>query len=307
MLDTDQLRSFIAIVDTGSFTKAAERVNKTQSAVSMHVRRLEDQLGRPLFMKHGRGVRLSDDGERLIDYARQMLDVEAAALAAVSRKALAGRVRLGIPDDYAETFLPEILARFIRRHPLVETSIVCDSSQMLAERVNARDLDMAVVTDCSGIHGIEILRETPLTWVTGATSRAHDVRPLPLALAGPHCAWRRAATAALEAAGIAHRLLVVSANYAAIAPVVQVGAAITVLPDGAVRAGHRVLGQDDGMPALALCRIGLLQGSGRKTAEGRALAEEIRAVLQSNGRSQQVRTASEFLPGVAMRPRARAA
>ena len=79
MLDTDQLRSFVSIVDTGSFTRAAERVNKTQSAVSMHIKRLEEQLGRPLFLKQGRGVRLSDDGEKLIDYARQMLQIEAAA------------------------------------------------------------------------------------------------------------------------------------------------------------------------------------------------------------------------------------
>ena len=81
MLDTDQLRSFVSIVDTGSFTRAAERVNKTQSAVSMHIKRLEEQLGRPLFLKQGRGVRLSDDGEKLIDYARQMLQIEAAAFA----------------------------------------------------------------------------------------------------------------------------------------------------------------------------------------------------------------------------------
>src|SRR5947207_2173637 len=83
-----------------------ERVNKTQSAVSMQIRRLEDQLGSPLFAKRGRGVRLTESGEKLIDYARQMLQIEAAAFASVSRKALAGRVRLGIPDDYADNFLP---------------------------------------------------------------------------------------------------------------------------------------------------------------------------------------------------------
>ena len=91
MLDTDQLRSFLAIVDTGSFTRASQRVNKTQSAVSMHMRRLEEQLGRTLFIKQGRGVRLSQDGETLVDFARQMLRLEARALAAVSDKALAGR------------------------------------------------------------------------------------------------------------------------------------------------------------------------------------------------------------------------
>src|SRR5690349_11851949 len=178
MLDTDQLRSFVSIVDTGSFTRAAERVNKTQSAVSMHIKRLEEQLGRPLFLKQGRGVRLSDDGEKLIDYARQMLQIEAAAFATVSRKALAGRIRLGIPDDYAESFLPQILTRFICRHPLVELSVVTEGSFSLAERVMARELDMTLVTSCADLKGAEVLREEKLHWVVGLNSRAHEVRPL---------------------------------------------------------------------------------------------------------------------------------
>ena len=128
MLDTDQLRSFLAIVDTGSFTKAAERVHKTQSAVSMHVRRLEEQLGCALFVKHGRGARLTEEGERLIEFARRIVQVEAGAFAALSRKGLRGAAHLGIPDDYAESFLADILAHFNRRHPLVEVSVVCEQS-----------------------------------------------------------------------------------------------------------------------------------------------------------------------------------
>ena len=104
MLDTDQLRSFLAIVDSGSFTKAAERVHKTQSAVSMHIRRLEEQLGCALFVKQGRGARLTEEGERLIEFARRIVQVEAGAFAALSRKGLRGAARLGIPDDYAEIF-----------------------------------------------------------------------------------------------------------------------------------------------------------------------------------------------------------
>lgn len=285
MLDTDQLRSFVAIVDTGSFTRAAERVNKTQSAVSMHIRRLEEQLGRPLFMKQGRGVRLSDDGEKLVDYARQMLQVEAAAMAAVSRKALAGRIRLGIPDDYAETFLPEILTRFIRRHPLVETSIVCDSSGELAQRVQGRELDLAVVTDCGAFQGTEVLRSARLVWVVGMGSRVHEHRPLPLALSGPTCLWRRSAIAALERADIPHRILVASWNYAAISPVVRAGAAVSVLPDSVAPPNLRAMAEADGLPPLPEVHIGLLQGSGRKTPEGEALAEEIRAVLRAPSRA----------------------
>ena len=308
MLDTDQLRSFAAIVDTGSFTKAAERVNKTQSAVSMHIRRLEEQLGRPLFAKQGRGVRLSEDGEKLIDYARQILQIEAAAFASVSRKALAGRVRFGIPDDYSESFLPEIVTRFTRRHPLVEITVACEGSRVLAERVNAGELDMAVVSDSQP--DVEILREERLHWVTAANSRIHEARPLPLALSSPGCCWRRAATTSLDSVGIPWRALMASANTAAIAPVVQSGIAVTVLPPSAIRAGLRMIGEEEGLPPLPIDRIGIIEGKDMRSAESRALAEEIRACL---GRADGA-TLADMPPSFKMefgvphsRPRARPA
>jgi DNA-binding transcriptional LysR family regulator len=287
MLDTDQLRSFIAIVDTGSFTRAAERVNKTQSAVSMHIRRLEEQLGRHLFHKQGRGVRLSEDGERLVEHARQMLKIEAAAFAAVSRKALVGRVRLGIPDDYAEMVLPDIMTRFSRRHPLVEISITCEMSPVLHERISANELDLAVVTECKDYGNIEVLSEQPLRWVTGTQSSVHELRPLPLALGMPNDGWRKAAINRLEERGVTGKsipwkLVVASANQAAIAPVVAAGLAVTVLPQTAIRAGQRVLEIEDGLPALPMVRIGLLEGRmAKRSPEGKALADEIRAVFAS--------------------------
>lgn len=284
MLDTDQLRSFLAIVDTGSFTRAADRVNKTQSAVSMHMRRLEDRLDRPLFAKHGRGVRLTDDGEKLIDFARRMLQIEAAALAAVAEKGLAGRIRLGIPDDYAEPFLPDILMRFARRHPLVELSVVCEASMSLAERMKVRDLDVAIVTDCARIVGVEVVREEPLRWVTGQRTSVHQERPLPLALSSPSCEWRGIAIDALDAAGIPWRLALVSGNYAAISPIVQAGIAVTVLPPSSMRAGQRVVCEDEGLPGLPPCRIGLLESPSGRSREALALAEDIRSALTS-GRS----------------------
>ena len=290
MLDTDQLRSFLAIVDTGSFTRAAERVNKTQSAVSMHIKRLEDRLGgKALFTKQGRGVRLTDDGERLIDYARRMLQMEAAALAAVAGTGLAGRLRLGIPDDYAESFLPEILTRFVRRHPLVEMTVICGSSLSLAERMQARDLDLAIVTNGAGIAGAEVVREEPLRWVVGPRATIHHERPLPLALSGPTCAWRLAATAALDGTGVPWRMALVSANYAGIAPVVGAGLAVTVLPPSAIRADHRALRPDEGLPDLPPCRIGLIESPSERSREALALAEEIRSTLASRSGSRDER------------------
>ena len=281
MLDTDQLRSFLAIVDTGSFTRAADRVNKTQSAVSMHIRRLEERLDRPLFVKHGRGTRLSPDGERLVDHARRMLQVEAAALADLTCNGLTGRIVFGIPDDYAELLLPEIVGRFTRRHPQVELSVLCHPSTDLAERVHLGEIDVGIVTDCAEIKGIEILREEPLDWVAGLRAGPiEEQRPLPLALATPSCAWRQVALAALKRAGIPSRLFLMSTNYAAIAPIVQAGLAMTVLPRAVVNLStQRILTQDSGLPALPTVRVGLLRGTSGHSDVAAALAEDIRASL----------------------------
>src|ERR1700677_1034855 len=216
MLDTDQLRSFLAIVDSGSFTKAAERVHKTQSAVSMHIRRLEGQLGCALFVKQGRGARLTEEGEKLIEFARRIFQVEAGAFAALSRKGLRGAARLGIPDDYAESFLAEILARFNRRHPLVEVSVVCEASTDLGPQVAAGALDLALITDYEGLKGLELLREEPLVWVAAERFQVEEGTPIPLALGSTTCCWRRATEQALTAAPGLNRARGYSKNFSAL-------------------------------------------------------------------------------------------
>jgi DNA-binding transcriptional LysR family regulator len=284
MLDTDQLRSFLAIVDTGSFTKAAERVHKTQSAVSMHVRRLEEQLGCALFVKQGRGARLTAEGEHLIEFARRIIQVEAGALAALSRKGLRGAVRLGIPDDYAEAFLAEILSRFNRRHPLVEVSVVCEASLELAAQVSAGALELALVTDQQAIREFELLREEPLVWAAAERFRIEDGAPLPLALGSATCIWRRAAEDALAAATRPTRGLFFSKNFTAIGTVVRAGLAATILPASMVGAGLRRLGPNEGLPELPLTRMGLIHGPGRPTEEAKALAEAIRWTIGAPAR-----------------------
>ncbi len=284
MLDTDQLRSFLAIVDSGSFTKAAERVHKTQSAVSMHIRRLEEQLGCALFVKQGRGAKLTAEGESLIDYARRIIQVEAGAVAALSRKGLRGSVRLGIPDDYAETFLAEVLARFNRRHPLVEVSATCEASQELAAQISGGALELALATDYPGLHGFELLREEPLVWVAAARFRIEAGQPVPLALGSGSCVWRRAADEALAAAPRATRGLFFSKNFSAIGSVVRAGLAVTPLPASMVGDGLRVIGPDVGLPELPLTRMGLIHAPGRQTEETKAFADAIRVTVGAPAR-----------------------
>lgn len=279
MLDTDQLRSFIAIVDTGSFTRAAERVNKTQSAVSMHVKRLEERLGKSLFIKHGRGVRLSRNGEHLIDYARTILQAEAAAFEAITRKGLTGQVRLGVPDDYAEALLADIMKSFSLHHPLVEVLVVCLGSTELAERVRRGDLDLAIVTAGDEIPEAEIIREEPLRWVAGQNRSIEYERPLPLALGGRQCNWARLATESLGAAGIPMKLSLVSSNYAAIAPIVEAGLAITVLPESIIRKTQRAIPKGQHLPDLPPCKIGLMQATSSQFAETETLSDLIRETI----------------------------
>ena len=281
MLDTDQLRSFLAIVDTGSFTRAADRVNKTQSAVSMHVRRLEERLDRALFVKQGRGTRLSPDGERLVEHARRILQVEAAALADLAAEGLTGRVTLGIPDDYAELFLGDIVGRFALRHPGVELSVLCHPSIEVADRIRSGEVDVGIVTASDDIPGSEVLREEPLVWVAGLRAGPIEAqRPLPLALSTPSCAWRQVAIAALAEAGVATRMFMTSTHYSAIAPVVRAGQAVTVLPLAVVdAASQRLVGAEAGLPALPSVRLGLLRRPGARSPVAAALADEVRASL----------------------------
>src|ERR1700731_3850318 len=162
LLDVDQLRTFLAIVETGSFTRAAEIVHKTQSAVSMQMKRLEERLDRPIFMRDGGASKLTEDGQRLLDYARRIVKLNIEALAAFSDAELIGRVRLGVPDDYADRYLPEIMARFSRVYPGAELTVVCAPSSELVEHVDRNELDLAIITNCGSSRAAEVFRRERL-------------------------------------------------------------------------------------------------------------------------------------------------
>src|SRR5476651_1413735 len=193
LLDVDQLRAFIAIAETGSFTKAAEVVNKTQSAVSMQMKWLEERLDRPIFARDGRASKLTEDGQRLLDYARRIVKLNVETIAAFSDAELSGRVRLGVPDDYADRYLPEIMARFSRAYPGVELTVICEPSVDLLERIDANEIDLAIVTNCETKRASETFRRERLLWVTSNRHSTHTEERLPLALGRPSCSWRRIA------------------------------------------------------------------------------------------------------------------
>jgi DNA-binding transcriptional LysR family regulator len=259
-LDPDQLRTLVAIAETGSFTRAAAMVARTQSAVSMQMRRLEERVGRPLFERDGRASRLTPEGERLLPHARRILKAQAEALQAFDDGGEAGLVRLGVPDDYAG-FLPEVLGRFACCRPLVEITVECQPSENLIDLVQANALDLAIITHLpSRERPIPyILRREPLVWLASDRHNVHEQSPVPLAAFGTDCRWRQIAVEGLAKAGRDYRIAFSSWNSAAVVAAIEAGLGVSVLPTFLVRPGIRVLSAVEGFPPLPDCEIAVIR------------------------------------------------
>ncbi|WDR02503.1 LysR family transcriptional regulator [Devosia algicola] len=180
-LDLDQLQSFCAIADCGSFTEAARRVNKTQSAVSMQIKRLEERIGQPLLSRDGRSVSLTQQGDVLYAKARRMLRINAEIADHFSDRDLAGSIRFGVPDDYAVRLLPVILSSFQRTHPRIAVDVSCVASEHLLAGMRSGRHDLIVFTQGTEQNFGELFRTERMFWVASHGGQAMATDPLPLA------------------------------------------------------------------------------------------------------------------------------
>jgi DNA-binding transcriptional LysR family regulator len=247
----------------------------------MQMKRLEERLNRAIFARDGRASKLTEDGQRLLDYARRIVKLNMETVAAFSDAGLSGRVRLGVPDDYADRYLPEIMARFSRAYPGVELSVICEPSVDLLERIDGNELDLAIITNCESKRASETFRRERLLWVTSNRHPTHMEERLPLALGRPSCAWRRMAIETLESINRPYRILYSSSNAGAVAAAVLSGLAISVLAESGLRPGMRVLTAAEGFPELPDCRIGLVRNPHESSALADALAEHIVSSLDN--------------------------
>jgi DNA-binding transcriptional LysR family regulator len=272
-LDPDLLRSFVLIAEGGSFTRAAQAVGRTQSAVSMQIRRLEDMLGQPLLLRGTRGVEPTRHGLWLLERARRMLALNDEIHATFRQPEVVGAVRLGTPDDYAIRWLPGILARFAASHPAVQVEVICAPSHELVERLVEDELDLTLISEGNEPPGARVrwLWRGPLLWI--GTEAAARRRPLPLALASSGCAWRQAAIGALDAADLPWRMTYTAASLSGSLAVALAGLAVTVAMPAPLPEGVSRLGAEEGLPPLPDFAIGLLRGPGSPVAE--ALAQHI--------------------------------
>ncbi|MBB2497020.1 LysR family transcriptional regulator [Aquipseudomonas ullengensis] len=272
-IDTELLRSFVAIADNGGFTRAAEAVNRTQSAVSMQMKRLEDDVvQRPLFEREGRQVRLTPEGQVLLGYARRILKLHGEVLNTLREPHMVGSVRIGTPDDYVMRFMPGILARFAQAYPLVQVELHCEPSGMLLQR---QDLDLTIVTREPGKEIGQLLRQERFVWAEALGFSPHEQTPIPLAMFNVDCFCRAWACNALDAMEREYRIAYTSPSLSAIFAVVSAGLAVTAQLQSLITPDMRIIGEAEGLPTLPMTSIVLLRNAQTHSQVTETLAEHI--------------------------------
>lgn len=273
-LDLDLVRAFLAVAEEKSFSRAAERLLRGQSAVSLQIKRLEAALGRRLLDRTPRAVSLNAAGTAFLHDARQLIALNDAALARLSEPALSGTVRLGTPEDFATSHLPRVLARFAETYPAVALEVTCDLTLNLARgfREDAFDVVLLKREPASAGPGIRVWREH-LVWVAASASLVTREGALPLVASPPPCVYRKRAVAALTRAGRAWRMAYSCASLAGSLAAVRAGLGVAVLPREMVPPDLTVI---DGapLPALRDAEIALVSAR-RLSLPARKLHEHI--------------------------------
>ncbi|EWH00214.1 LysR family transcriptional regulator [Halomonas sp. BC04] len=267
LLDTDVLRTFVAIAECGSFTRAARQIFRTPSALSMQIKRLEETLGHTLFVREARQVRLTPEGEVLLGYGRRLLKLNEEAVAQFLAPAMVGRLGFGTTDDVGSRILPGVLAQFARSHPAVQVDVVVGSSRAMLARLDAGELDLVLVT--AGNPGQEergvIVHSEPLVWTGREGGVAVQRSPLPVALAHQGCAWRGMALEALSQAGLSYRIAYTCEHSAGQEAAMIADLAVSPFPQSLVRPPLRRI-DPDLLPPLGEYQLALVKRPGADPA-----------------------------------------
>lgn len=255
-IDADLLRAFVAVADRGGFTPAARALNRTQSAVSMQIKRLETTARAELFERTGRSVRLTHHGEAFLGYARRLLALQDEALQALAAERVEGPVRIGAMDDYGTRLLPPLIARFCADHPRVAVELHTGLTSLFVEQLGRR-FDLVLAMHPAGTRRGEVVRRETTIWAGSRTHAVEERDPLPLALAPQPCLFRDWALAALDKAGRSWRLAYMSPSLGAVESAAACGLAVTPLKGSMLPPTLRALTTRNGMPNLPGSEIAL--------------------------------------------------
>ncbi|MEV4429284.1 LysR substrate-binding domain-containing protein [Streptomyces sp. R-07] len=279
MYEPTQLRTFLAVAQTLSFTRAADRLGLRQSTVSQHVRRLEEAAGRPLFARDTHRVELTEDGEAMLGFARTILQAHERAAAYFGGTRLRGRLRFGASEDFVTTRLPEILSSFRREHPEVDLELTVELSGTLQARLAAGRLDLILAKRRGAESEGRLVWEDTLIWIGAPGLRLDPDRPVPLILYPPPGITRARALEALQAQGRAWRIACTSSSLSANVAAARAGLGVMAHTRGLVPPGLVPVPARAGLPELGEVGFVLRQGGrgGRTQEAADALAEAILA------------------------------
>lgn len=265
-LDMAVLRTLVTAQQLGSFNRAAGQIGRSQSAVSQQIRKLEEQMGEPLFRKQGRDLVLTDAGEIVLAYARRILNLNDEAVAAVRGRAVEGVVRFGLPADFAEAWLPSALGRFKRAHPAVRIEAVVDRNRRLLERLDKGELDLVLALGSQARDDAQSVAQLPLVWI--GPSSMQSIRtpgnPIPLAMYEPPCFFRQGAITTLDQAGVPWSIAFTSPSLHGLWAAVEAGLSVTLRTAVGLPPGVRVLNDAHGLPPAPQTPLELCLHDGRR-------------------------------------------
>lgn len=273
-LDSDLLRSFLAVAKAGSVSGGANRLLRTQSAISLQVQKLEDIVGQQLFERHGRGVSLTARGEQLLPIARQVVETLDQAVLVMREAQVRGEIRLGIPEEYGDTLLPSILSGFSDEQPGARILLRCGSSVGFPAALLEGELDLALHTPESVAAKDVIVHREAAIWAGSAFYEVESRRPLPVALFDKACWWRERCLDLLQKAGLDYEIVCTSESVAGVRAAISAGIAVGVLPQSSLTDRIRHLA-DAGLPLLGETPLVLSRSSGAQAV----LADSLTAII----------------------------
>lgn len=279
-LQTDWLKCFVAAVDAGSLSAAAPEVHRSQSAVSMQIKKLEAAVGRALLLRGPRQLQLTHEGQVLLGYARRMLDLHAEAQTVLQGEAVTGLVRLGVPDDYASKYITPVLQRFAPRHGGVEIQLDCEQSTSLIPRIARGDLDLALVSRDHARRGTLLFHES-MVWAGSPQFDTWSRQPLPIAVYEAASLGRRSAIHSLALQGRPYKVVYNSSSLAGQIAAVESGLAVAALTQCSVPRHLQILGPEHGLGPMepmqvAAYRSRASQGSKAVDSLHRMLVQTLR-------------------------------
>ncbi len=290
MLEPVLLQTFLTVAETRSFTQAAERLGLRQSTVSQHIRKLEAEAGRRLFVRDTHSVTMTADGEALIEFARNILAANQRAERYFAGSQLRGRLRFGASEDFVASRLPEVLREFVRAHPLVDVELTVGLSGALNEKLGRGELDLVCGKRRPGEDRGRLVWRDRLVWVSGGLRSLDPSAPAPLILYPPPSISREIALAALERCGRPWRIVCTSGSLSGLRAAALAGLGVTVVAEGLIPPGLAEIPGDHGLPDLGDVEF-VLHGAGR-VMRGPA-AKLADAILASGIRLQRVEGGSQ--------------